>query len=231
MTTAEYTALTGIPVTSSNTTMITAQISRTQYLLEALLGWSLSSPNTNQYTELGKTQSDCPCPDDVDEDDLEPADAVVYAYRLFSYNPDDRFLSIDPATAVHKVKLVKDGVTYRTLDASDYRLQWKNGLVKYLDQTKCWCLCFDCGCDNVQLAVDADWIGKTPAGIPADLLGVWADMVTYYSDLKNNIKSETLGPHSYSKFSDSPPQSMDAGSLIIKKYAGPNGTINQVPTI
>lgn len=229
MTTAEYTALTGIPVTSANLAMVTAQIARSRRLLEAMLGYSLDDPNDNQYVELGKTQSDCPCPEDVDLDDLLPADAVVYAYRLFPYNRKDSYLYIDPATAVHKVKLVKDGVTYRTLDVSDYRLNWKNGVVKYLEQSKCWCLCVDCVCENVQLAVDADWLGKTD--YPDDLLGVWADMVTYYSDPKYNIKSETLGPHSYNKFDGTAPQDMSAGSIILKKYAGPNGSLYRTLTI
>lgn len=228
MTTAEYTALTGIPVTAANTAMITAQINRSRLLLEALLGYSLDDPDANQYIELGKTKSEMPCPDDVDMDDLDPADDVVYAYRLYSYHKDDTYLAIDPCTAVHAVKLVKDGVTYKTLDPDDYRLQWKNGLVKFLAQDNCWCWCeagcLEC-CENVQLAVDADWLGKTPPGYPEDILGLWADMVTYYSNPKNGIKSETLGPHSYTRFDNTSPQDMDSGSVMLKKYVGPNGSL------
>jgi len=230
MTIQEYQDLTGLTVASSNIALVTAQINRTRRILERLLGYTLNSADRldNEYTETGKTQSDCPCPEDVDLSNLQAPDAVVYGYRLFTYHKQDRFLAIDPATAVAKVKLVKDGVTYRTLDADDYRLQWKNGIVKFLEQTECWCLCNNCECNNVQLAVDANWIDTDDY---EDLQLIWADMVTYYADPKFDIKSETLGSHSYTRFDTPAPETDSVSVAILRKYVGPNGSLYKTITL
>ena len=230
MTIAEYETLTGINVPSSSEAFVLAQLNKSQRILESMLGFTLdpTKVNTNQYTEIGKTQSDCPCPSDSLV--LDAPDAIINAYRLFSYNSKDQFLSIDPATAIHKVKLVKDGVTYLTLDADEYRGEYKNGLIKYLEQIRCWCNC-QCLCKYVQLAVDADWVWPTGSNIPSDLLDILAEMGTYYSDNKNNIKSETLGSHSYTKFDNDKPEYTTENLAIIKKYAGPNGSVYRTITI
>lgn len=233
MTIEQYQTLTGETVAAGDLARVTAQIARARKTLENLLGYTLVTGDVldNQYTEIGKTTTTCPCPDGVDMDNLEPPDAVMYAYRLFSYNKKDQFLYIDPATAVNKVKLVKDGVTYKTIDPSDYRLVWKNGIVKYLDQQGCWCPCFNscvC-CENVQLAVDADWVD---VGIEDDIMYIWADMITYYADPKTDIKSETLGPHSYTRFdADEAPETLDYNLAVLKKYVGPNGSLYKFQTV
>ncbi len=232
MTIEEYQTLTGLTVSADNLALVTAQINRTQRILERLLGYTFTSDDVldNQYSEVGKTKTDCPCPEDVNLSDLNPADAVTYAYRLFTYHKDDSMLAIDPCLAVAKVKLVKDGVTYRTLDADDYRLHYKNGIVKYLEQTKCWCLCPGslCECKNVQLAVDANWIDPNDYD---DLLIIWADMVTYYADPKFDIKSETLGSHSYTRFDDPSPETDEVSVAILRKYVGPNGSLYRTVTL
>lgn len=207
-----------------------AQISKAQLLLEEILGYTLDSDlvDLNEYEETGKLDDACPCVcGDVDEESLEPADDVVFAYRMFSYRSCDKYFSIDPCTAVHAVKLVKNGVTYKTLEPEEYRPHLKRGLIKYLEQCACWCSC-KTECDCVQLAVDADWVWPADADgnstVPADLLLLWADMVTYYSDLKRDIKRETLGPHTYEKFDRQKPEEMAVNMSIIQRYAGPNGT-------
>lgn len=226
-----YEQLTGLVVSATDEAKILAQIDRTQSILEGLLGFSIDPTiaSENQYVETGKTKTDCPCDT---PDDLDPADQVISAYRLFPYNKDDHYLVIDPATVINAVKLVRNGVTFKTID--DFRANYKNGYIKYLEQIKCWCTCNDY-CDQVQLAVDASWLGSdidyNEIPLPNDLLRVWADMVNFYSDPKNNIKSETLGTHSYTKFTNDPPEMLLVNISTIKKYAGPNGSIYKTITI
>lgn len=229
MTIEEYQTLTGITVSTSQVALVTAQIERTRAILEDMLGFTLDEDliDEDQLNEIGKTKVDCPFPSDSLT--LDPADAIVFAYRLFPYNQNDDYLAIDPASEIHKVKLVKDGVTYLTLDADQYRAQFKNNIIKFLEQVKCWCSCFDY-CKYVQLAVDATWLWDEDS-LPSDLKYVWCDMITYYSDLKKDVKSETLGPHSYTKADTIPVELKERNIAVIKKYAGPNGSIKRSPTI
>lgn len=219
---SEFQTLTGISVSSADESRYTAMIRRTQRMLESILGFTLDPDlyDNNQYTESGKTTSECPCPSDTLT--LDDPDAVVFAYRLYPYNRLDKFLALDPASAIHKVKLVKENVTYKTLESDEFRAHYKNGIIKYLEQIQCWCWdnC-DC-CDQLQLAIDATWLWSN-GNIPQDLLDIWTDMIVFYSDQKNNIKQETLGPHSYTKFDNKPPEQLSFNQAILKKYSGPNG--------
>jgi len=54
-------------------------------------------------------------------------------------------------------------------------------------------------------------------------------MVDYYNDPKGDVVAETLGTHSYKREIGDAPESMDENIKIIQKYAGPNGTVNQMP--
>lgn len=233
MTIAEYEDLTGITVPASKTVLYEAKIAKTQAILESLLGYSLdpSVASENEYVEQGISPTECPCDTPTT---LNPAEAVLFAYRLFPYNKKDSILSIDPAISINTVKLVRNGVTFKTID--DYHAISKRGLIKYLEQIDCWCTCCD-DCDGVQLAVDAVWFGAevnyNDPILPADLLGVWADMVSYYADSKvqEGIKSETLGSHSYTKFDNKSPESNYVNESIIRKYCGPNGLWARVITI
>lgn len=228
MTPSKYTELTGIAV--SDEALITAQIRRTKSMLETLLGYPLSKQgaSVNLYNELGKSQTECACPD-VDTENLNPADDVIGAYRLFSFNPHDAFLAVDPFTQLNAVKLVfvkqgeePNGVTIRTLDPDEVRMQiGRSGWSKYIQRCEaciCTCDCTDC----VQLAVDANWMFESC--LPDDLMYVWADMVTYYADCKRNIKSESITTHSYTKFDNTPPESEPVTLATIQRYAGPNGS-------
>lgn len=224
----QYQDLTGLTIPTARQNVVNSQLERTQRILETMLGFTLNTTlvNENQYTETGQTTTECPCPSTVDFTALDDPDAVVTAYRMYDYNIKDLFLFIDPVSAVNAVKLVKDGVTFRTLETTDYRLNYKQGIVKYLEQIECWCSCSNCCCAQMQLAVDADWLwdGSDDYPIPNDLLQVWADMVTYYSDPRRGVKSQTLGTHSYSKFADTKPETEEQNLNVIKKYAGPNGS-------
>lgn len=219
----EYQELSGINVASKDVDRVTATISKTQKILEGMLGYSLDTRDTNEYDEIGKTITECPC--DINLDNLSAPDSVEFAYRLFTYREDDKYLSIDPATVIYAVKLVKDGVTVKTLDSDDYRAHFKNGLIKFIERRKLWC---DIECEFVQLAVDAEWAFEE---VPDDLSYIWADMITYYSDLNKDIKSQVLGTHSYTKFDNREPENKSENLSIIKKYAGPNGSLNRTVTV
>lgn len=230
MTLEEYEQLTGITVSASNESVVEAQLNRVQAVLESLLGYTLDPDNVleNLYNELGISPIECPC-SSVDAETLNPPDDVEYAYRLYRYNNKDKYLFVDPFTAIHKVKLVKDGVTMKVLDPDEYRVQYaKDGIAKYIEVCDtCFC---SCDCENcIQLAVDADWVWQD--GLPLDLQYLFADMVTYYADCKTDVKSETVGAHSYTKFDNTPPEQMPNNLLILQKYAGSWGTVVKTPTV
>ena len=217
----KYQELTGITVPTNQITSVEAQIKRVRVRLEGLLGWPLlkSKVSINHYDELGKSATEC----DFDGDALNDPDDVVNAYRLFRFDKSDQYLKVDPFIRLHSAKLVflrpvepPNGVTVQTLD--DIRVHTVNGVSKYIERCQD-CLCrFDCE-DCVQLAVDADWLYEDC--LPEDLLYLWADAVSYEIDCKKDIKSETLGTHSYTKFDRQDPLIISAS--VVKKYAGANG--------
>jgi len=232
MTISEYQTLTGITVPATMTALVTAQLNRTQIMLEELLGYTLNADNLedNQYTETGII-NDGLCAYPADVADLDSPDAIVSAYRLYPYNEKDIFLSIDPATAIHAVKLVSGSVTYKVFDADEYRAHSEMGIIKYLEKTNhCWweCECY-CQKNGFQLAVDADWAFTA---LPVALQLLQADMVTYYSNQKKDIKSETLGSHSYTKYDRGAIEYESANTSLLLKYAGPLGSIRKkIPTV
>ncbi len=234
---SKYQELTGINVSAGRSQYVQAQINRCVSMLETMLGFTLNPDNVNDnlYNEVGKARSECACPS-VAIEDLDDPDDVVDGYRLFPYNSVDTYLHVDPFTKVNAVKLVfikqgadADGVTLRTFDDERVRVHLgRDGVGKYIELCKdCFC---ECGCqDCVQLAVDADWL---PSGdLPDDLLYVLADMVTFYSDRKRNVKSESITTHSYTKFDNKPPELEPQNLAIIQRYAGPLGSATSEPTI
>lgn len=218
-----YQQLTGTTVPASRVTYVTAKIERTRRDLEELLGYTLDLTHVmdNEYIVYGE----------------EP----VFAYRLFSYNKNDKYLSIDPCFEVYSVKLVRNGVTIKTFDADEFRIDQKRGLIRYLevldDIFPTITDLRDEEIEEVQLAVDARWFGPSDTyewenELPDDLLYVWADMIDYETDDKSDIKSETLGTHSYTKFSESEaPEANDKNLSVLRKYAGPNGSLYRQVTI
>jgi hypothetical protein len=230
MTLEQYESLTGTAVPDNQVAVVTAQLNRVKAILETMLGYTLTPDNvlTNLYNELGISPVECSC-SSVDPENLNPPDEVEYAYRQYRYNFKDKYLFVDPFTAINKVKLVQDNVTIRVLDYDEYRVQYgQDGIAKYIevcDDCFCTCVCDDC----VQLAVDADWVWQDE--FPNDLLYIWADMVTYYADCKQNIKSESIGAHSYTKFDDIAPETIPTNMAVLRKYAGPYGSIIVTPTV
>lgn len=231
----EYTDLTGLPVSSSRQNLVTAQTKRCQAMLENLLGFTLDKDKVTQnlYIEQGKTTTELSCPS-VDTGNLLPADPVIGAYRQYHFNDKDQFVAIDPFSAINKVKLVHGNVTVYTFATNFYRPEvGRDGLAKYLELTPLWYRYFDvlwfqrawpfCACGvRWQLAVDADWLWDDAHPIPDDLRYVWADMVTYYANTKRELKSQTVGAHSYTQ-ALTIPQERPENLAVIKRYAGPYG--------
>lgn len=231
----QYESLTGITVPDSQVAVVTAQLDRVKAILETMLGYTLTPDDvlTNLYNELGISPVECSC-SNVDVENLNPPDEVEFAYRLYRYNHKDKYLFVDPFSEINKVKLVKDDVTIKVLDPDEYRVQYgRDGIAKYIevcDECFCTCECRDC----IQLAVDANWLWQDDLylpSIPNDLLFVWADMVTYYADCQSNIKSETIGAHSYTKFDDIAPETIPSNLAVLQRYAGPYGSIIVTPTV
>lgn len=238
MTLEEYQTITGITVSASNQSRVTAEIARNRRKLESLLGYTLDPDKvlTNYYSELGKTSSDYACPI-VDTDNLLAPDPVVNAYRLFDYNPQDEYLAVDPYTTLNAVKLVylrpgasPNGVTVRTFDP-DYLTQfqgngtWHKYIGEFYGDYRWWPLNWYCGHSHkVQLAVDADWGFATT---PTELNDLIADMTTFYSDADNNVKSESILTHSVTRFERTAPETLTPAKATIAKYAGPKGTVNK----
>lgn len=231
-----YTELTGLTVPTGQQALFTATIRRTKSMLETMLGFTLdpAKVNTNLYNELGKTTLECACPS-VDTDNLQPPDAVVTAYRLYHFNSLDSYFHVDPFSKLNKVKLVfirpgagNNGITLKTFDNDQLRSEFgRDGWSKYIEHCLN-CLC-DCKCDKcVQLAVDADWLWTED--IPEDLLYVWAEMVTYYTNSKQeNLKSESIDTHSYTFRDNVQPEIKPQNLAVLKKYAGPYGSVAVMP--
>lgn len=231
-----YIELTGNTVLESQRTRYEAIIARATAQLESLLGWSFTPEAL--YQEKGKTQNGCVCPD-TPQSDLLPADEVKGIIKVFPYNWKDKFLMTDPYTDVYSAKLVRvldnrEFVTYKTFDLITKQYM-ANGIGKYIEKCKtCYC---DCDCkDCVQLAVDGEWLKKndesgSEQGLPLDLLYLLCDMVDYYADPTHDIKSESVDGHSWSKGDVKAPHETEMALAILKKYAGPYGSIVRIPTI
>lgn len=237
---AKYQELTGIVVATDDENFVKAQIKRTRGILESMLGFTLNpnKTNTNIYNEVGKTQNEYSCPN-VDTSELLPPDDVINAYRLYNYNEADKYLFSDPFLAVHKVKLVyikpgypeESSITVKTFNDDEIRIQYgRDGIGKFIDRVQQyyfnWSLC-GCSTNHVQLAVDADWIFDNC--LPDELLYVWADMITYEVDCKKDIRSESIEGHSYTKFDRVSPITELQNLAIIKRYAGPYGSVMVMP--
>jgi len=230
---ATYQTLTGITVSADKQTFVEATIDRIQALIESILGYSLDPTiaSENQYNEIGISPTECL----YTEDNLKEPDAVEFAYRIFPYNKNDKYLYIDPATSINKIKLVRNGITLKEIESDYYSIRYKNGIINYIEVVKCWCEEFcGCECDSVQLAIDAVWVGAGDYNedtIPTDLLYVWADLVKDYTNTNRDIRSETLGTHSYTKDLDYKSELKDNHITVLKKYAGPNGELYKTITI
>lgn len=234
----KYTELTGISVSDQEANIVKAQIRRSRIKLESMLGFTLDrrKQNENIYNEIGKSNKDCFCLGVSTSENLLPPDEVENSYRLFRFNKNDSFFFVDPFYSVNNVKLVRvrgrdedgSGITIKTFDKDKIRAQVsRGGISKYIQRClECMCDC-NCSGDCVQLAVDASWIFQDC--LPEDLMYVWADMITYYSDCKKDVKSESISGHSYTLRDKVAPEEERIALSIIQRYAGPYGSVSVVP--
>lgn len=188
---------------------------------ETLTGKTVSASQETYYEALiAKTQSQL-------EGILGYSLAIpaVAGVRYFDYHEADKYVSIDPFTTITSIELVEDAEVIYTLTEEDYRTHTKYGILKHLELC-CVCPqnCYKC----IQWKITAQWLFAT---IPTDLQYLWADMVTFDADPGNNIKSQTLGTHSYTKASTLPPQDKRENQIIIGKYQGGNGQGIIIPTL
>lgn len=199
--------------------------SRASRLLIKYLGWD---PNYKEiYEEAGISNNPGTCPTEEQlrlwQEDPEqynyfsPADPVEGRLKLFPYYPEDANYFIDPAIAVHSVKLVKilsgdrqQFVTVRKLSPDDWNQKTNINFVMQHSPLIRWieiCKSFadlPCTCDSsnvcYMLAIDADWVRQ----LPEDLLYLLADLIILYmqnqpSLTRENtyaIKSESVDGHS-----------------------------------
>ncbi len=244
----KYQELTGESVPADDQARIESVIRRTQSKLESLLGFSLRSKNL--YTEKGKVQFEGFLPLEIVDEDLLPADEEQGRYKLFPFNDKDEYLHTDPFKNIWHVKLVmplQEGEFVTIVDLDNVIAQYgRDNIGKYIARhyewfTWAWYLTWRYSWkSNVEtglmLAVDADWIDC----YPDDLMYLWADMVTYYSNpnysLLGNIKSESVDGHSWSvgsagggKGGDTPPELNPMNRQILSRYAGPYGSIARNP--
>lgn len=224
----KYTQLTGKAVSSSEEATFNATIRRAKAMLETQLGYTLNP--SNLYNELGKARNECACPK-VDTSTLLSPDEEKGVTKLFTYNKDDQFFHVDPFTELYSVKLVyvhgdSEFVTIKTLN--NVKAQYgRDGIGKYIENCRdCQCSCECDGC--VQLAVDADWLDC----YPDDILYLWADMIDYQIDCKKGLSSESIEGHSWSRTKEASmsPETLPHNVLLIKRYAGPYGSVAVMPT-
>lgn len=234
----KYEELTGIEVPTSDEARVKANIRRTKAALETLLGYTLKPKNL--YTEKGKVRFEGFLPVEDYTDNLLPADETQSeGIKLFSYHENDKYFHVDPFRNVYSVKLVmpvNDNEFVTIIDLDNVVAQYqRNNVSRFIERHfewftwawyRTWVVSWEAGPGaGLQLAVDADWLNC----YPDDILYLWADMVTYQTDPNNNIKSESVDGHSWSKGSVDAPEESDSAKALLKQYAGPNGTIIRNP--
>ena len=233
----EYEKNTGTTVADNKKSLVSAKLRKARRTLENLLGYTLDRNKITQniYNETGKAPNGSTCPD-VDTSNLLPADEVIGAYRLYSYNEDDQYFHVDPFTAVHAVKLVfirkgypeEESITLKTFDADDIRVHFGNGGIgKYIEKRKpYYWLCGNDYLNMVQLAVDADWAFQDC--LTPDLQDIIVDIVQEELDPKNDIQSESIEGHSYSKKSKILSATDEPLNIaIMERYEGPGGSLTR----
>lgn len=222
----EYENLTGNDLDESQEDRYHAIVEAAVVQLEELLGWPLVPDSwDNQYIEIGKSKSNLSCPD-VD-DDLDPPDEVVNAYRIFTLQVGDPWLAIDPATEIHSVKYIRGNVTCKEYELDEYVPKYTNGspsVIKYLGIRKLMCDCVRIR-EPREFAVDADWAYEDAETFPITLKKVLAEMVADEMDPKKDVRSESVVSHSYTKFDHVSVQ--DKHIAVLRRYAGPHGLVSR----
>lgn len=201
--------------------------SRASRLLIKYLGWD---PNYKEiYEEAGISNIPGSCPteeqltlwrqDPQKYPYFTPADVTKGKVRIFPYYPEDANYFIDPAIAVHTVKIIKilssdqrQYITVYKLAPEDWNQKTNiNFVLEHAPVIRFLEICkaptqLSCTCDQsnpcYMLAVDADWVRN----LPEDLLYLLADLIVLYMQNQPSlnrentyaIKSESVDGHSVS---------------------------------
>lgn len=142
--------------------------------------------------------------------------------RKYPFNINDLRLVVDPCTNITSVTLYNDSELVYTFTTDEYREVYTGSHISALEMGSYFrLLCTK----SVELRVTATWQFAT---VPADIKMVWADLVTYLIDPTNNIKSQTLGTHTYTKGTTRSTIESEYAVSILTKYAGPLGSIARI---
>lgn len=233
--------LSGIELTEDQIPAYSRAEARAFRFLENALGWSFNYTST--YRELGKTKTECSCPDGIEKMDtfersrtLLLPDPEQGEIKLFNFDPEASQLSIDPAKYVYSIKLVvplkgnsEEFVTVKQLENVMPRvITRQNNLIRYVERCDSWpkslCGCQCRGC--VMLAIDGEWL-KT---VPESMQFVVTDLIAYFMrhpyslDTSRSIKSESVDGHSVSydnaETIDSIINTLEFAKMV-SDYAGP----------
>ena len=256
MTIEQYEELTGQTVSDEDENMVLAAIARATVELESALGYSLT-PQTNIYSELGKTQYNgfsigklLPVPQDA-IDNLLPADEPIGDVLVFPLELKDKFALVQPFDTAYRAKVVlvtgtDEFITLVDLEGAIPQYMG-NGWGKWVEfDIPGWSVdpnafanfltLYQVGHPKqakLGLAIDADYhdVASEPA-----IQYLIADMVQYRLDDNNsvangNIKSESVDGHSWSKADKAvTPIDSDDHKSTVSLFAGPLGSKrNRVP--
>jgi hypothetical protein len=205
MTISDYETLTGTTVPTAQEPLYTAIIAKTKLMLEMILGYTLD-PVT-----LAET-------------------------RYYDLNVNDPYILLDPYKTITSIEIMKGAEVVDTLVlGDDYSTYTKNGISKYIQLITCMNLQlprYPFLCCNKPTDYRLKVVGIFEfATVPQDISMIWADMITYYVDPNRDLKSQTLGSHSYTRGNMTPPEQDKANTQVTMKYAGSNGMISYTRVI
>lgn len=252
----DFEELTGITLTDEQRDQYETVEAKARRRLQKLLGWELRS--SDNYEEVGQYLNPSflidqrviqeMVDDNTLEEYLQEPDELINTWRLYPYYDVNTNLRIDPATAIHNVKLV-----YPLIEEENQFITICN-LTKYIplvgksvDRTnyityikKLQDVPESCPCRWMQtgtpmLAVDAEWLARK---YPTELAEILADAIIYEyqhpvkftADAGRKLKSytESVDGHSISKgyaddegLNSTDPLKNEDNLTTIKDYIGP----------
>ena len=201
--------------------------SRASRKLAQYLGWTPTYRAAYEEAAISKNQGVCPTEeqlaqwqeDPIEYDYFDEAETEVGTIKLFPYYPEDANYFIDPAVAVHSVKIVKvlssdaqQFITVTKLAPDDWDQKTNIAFTVSRKPTIKWIeICnaptsLPCKCEEgrscYMLAIDGDWVKQ----LPDDLKYLLADLILFYmqhqpklsADSTYAISSESVDGHSVS---------------------------------
>ena len=252
----DFEELTGVTLTDAQRDQYDTVMNKALKRFQRLLGWELRS--ADNYEEVGQYLSASflidqrviqeMADDNTLDEYLQEPDELINTWRLYPYYDVNTNLRIDPATAIHRVKLV-----YPLIEEEDQFITVCNltkyiplvgksvGRTNYITYIKkladapgeCPCRWMESG--NPMLAVDAEWLSRK---YPDELAYILADAIIYEyqnpikftADANRKLKTytESVDGHSISKgyaddagLNSSDPLKNEDNLSVIRDYIGP----------